>query len=52
MQITANVSEQEEEEAKIAAIRARKSLRDWAGEAIREKLDRLKGEPVKPAKKR
>lgn len=43
-QITANVSAEEEESAKIAAIRAKKSLRDWAGEAVREKLERLRAD--------
>ncbi len=36
--ITANVSEQTLEDAKIAAVRAKKSLRKWAGEAIEEYL--------------
>ncbi len=36
--ITANVSEQTLEDAKIAAVKAKKSLRQWAGEAIEDYL--------------
>jgi len=36
--ITANVSEKTLEDAKIAAVRAKMSLRQWAGEAIEQYL--------------
>lgn len=47
--LTANVSESELEEAKIAAVRAGKSLREWAGGVIRDRLAQI---AMKAAKKK